>query len=494
MKKSISYVTVLAIAFFILNGCNNSSKKTGTTLSDPISSDTGYTINFSPTPPADLDTGADPKKLAEFAWEEFLALNWKSSYNKDKKRDSPDTTWNYQTEPGAYPELDVWETFAHRTELRPYNNQMLLFNTAPHYSFGDKITPGSSSVYTRFTLFNNLDEDNEIGSCNLYAHVNVFNKQYQVFYEAKVNSAEYNYILKYYPTKDRLLRATLRTQHNINTDGAYYPNGTTTCGCPIADSVICLPCGGGKTVGTIEVKAAWRQLTKLDDPTKFFTRRVIYYTKNAAGRVFYNNGTFALIALHIIHKTQNYPAFVFATFEHVDVQKDSMGYVLLNSKNQEEGNIMTPRRDPILPATAGATNYVHSKLPAKSIWQNYRLVGVQGKPSSDSTATPNFFLANYVVESDYDLNHFNGSGIDTPHNHKANLLYKGHFLSMGGCQGCHGAAQRKFGTDLSFLLDTFGKPVFRPDIGNVNNTSKLLRYINGFKLAQAQITKLKAKK
>ena len=495
MKKLIPYIAVLAIAIFIMNGCNNSAKKTGTTLSDATSSDTGYTINFSPTPPADLDTGADPKKLAEFAWEEFLALNWKSSYDKDKKRDSPDTTWNYQTEPGAYPGLDVWETFAHRTELRPYSDRMLPFDTVPHYSFGDKITSGPSAIATSFTLFNNLDENNEIGSCDMYAHVNVFQKQYQVLYEAKVNSAEYNYILANYPTKEKLLRATSKTQVNVNTDSAYYPNGTTTCGCPVADSVICLPCGGGKTTGTIEVKAAWRQLTKLDDPTKFFTRKVIYYTKNAAGKVFYNNATYALIALHIIHKTQNYPAFVFATFEHVDVQKDSMGYVLLNPKTgKEEGKIMTPMQDPILPATVGATNYVHSKLPTKSIWQNYRLVGVQGKPSSDSTATPNFFLSNYVVESDYTLNHFNGSGIGTPHDHKANLLYKGHFLSMGGCQGCHGVAQKTLGTDFSFLLDTVGKPVLSPDISNVNNAPKLLRYINALKVAQDRITKLKAKK
>jgi hypothetical protein len=488
MKKKSLHLTILLFAFFALYGCKNGVKTTGATLVD-----TGYQINFSPNPPSDLDTGADPKKLAEFAWEEFLALNWKASYSKDQKRDSPDTTWNYQSEPGAYPDLDVWETFAHRTELRPYDDQMLPFNNAPHYSFGDKITAGPSTIATSFTLFNNLDENNEIGSCDVYAHVNVFQKQYQVLYEAKVNSEEYNYILANYPTKAQLLRATTKTLNNIGLDSAYYPKGTTTCGCPVADSVICLPCGGGKTAGTIEIKAAWRRLTKLDDATKFFTRKVIYYTKNAAGQIFYNNATYALIALHIIHKTQNYPAFVFATFEHRDVQKDSMGYVLLKN-GVEYGKLMTPMQDPILPATAGATAYVHSKLPAKSIWQNYRLVGVQGKPSSDSTSTPNFFLSNYVVESDYTLNHFNGSGIGTPHNHKNNLLYKGHFLSMGGCQGCHGVAQVTLGTDFSFLLDTVGKPVLGPDIANVNAIPKLQRYINEIETSQLKVAKLKAKK
>jgi hypothetical protein len=485
IKRSTLFVSIaIAVAFFVQYGCNQGSKGTVT------ATDTNYVINFSPTPPSDLDTGADPKKLAEFAWEEFLALNWKSSYNKDQRRGTPDTTWNYNTESGAYPDLDVWETYGHRTELRPFSNKMLPFNNAPHYSFGDNIQPASPAA--SFALFNNLDENNEIGSCDMYTHVNVFKKQYQVLYEAKVNSEEYNYILNNYPTKQQLLKATSATMANIATDTAYFPGGKTTCGCPVG--VICLPCGGGKSTGTIEIKAAWRRLTNLDDSTKFFTRKVIYYTKDKAGKIFYNNATYALIALHIIHKTQNYPAFVFATFEHVDVQKDSMGYVLLNGAGIEHGKLMTPMQDPILPATAGATNYVHQKLPKKSIWQNYRLVGVQSKPSSDSTSTPNFFLSNYVVESDYTLNHFNGSGIGTPHNHLNNLLYKGKFLSMGGCQGCHGVAQKTLGTDFSFLLDTVGKPVVSPDISNVNNAPKLMRYINEIKRAHIQIAKLTAKK
>jgi len=488
MKKTSLHITILLLAFFAFYGCKNGGKSTGAVLVD-----TGYQINFSPHPPTDLDTGADPKKLAEFAWEEFLALNWKASYNKDHKRDSPDTTWNYQTEPGAYPDLDVWETFAHRTELRPYDDNMLPFDHAPHYSFGDKITAGPSTIATSFTLFNNLDENNEIGSCDMYAHVNVFQKQYQVLYEAKVDSDEYNYILANYPKKAQLLAARIKTLTNIALDSAYYPHDTTTCGCPMKDSVICLPCGGGKSPGTIEIKAAWRRLTRLDDPTKFFTRNVIYYTTRG-GQIFYNNATYALIALHIIHKTQNYPAFVFATFEHNDVQKDSMGYVLLDKMGQDSGKLTTPRQDPILPATAGATNYVHSKLPAKSIWQNYRLVGVQGKPSSDSTSTPNFFLSNYVVESDYTLNHFNGSGIGTPHDHKVNLLYTGHFYSMGGCQGCHGVAQKTFGGDFSFLLDTVGKPVLHPDTNNDHTAPKLQRFIKAIAIAQKKIDAIKAKK
>jgi hypothetical protein len=47
---------------------------------------------------------------------------------------------------------------------------------------------------------------------------------------------------------------------------------------------------------------------------------------------------------------------------------------------------------------------------------------------------------------------------------------------MGGCQGCHGVAQKVEGADLSFLLDNFEKPIRFPDQENFSNT-KLQRRI-----------------
>ncbi|MDB5008501.1 MAG: hypothetical protein JWP45_2894 [Mucilaginibacter sp.] len=485
MKKNLLPLVILCLFSLFLLKCKNAAKSNEAS----VLADTSFTINFNPFPPTDLDTCSDAKKLSEFAWEVFLALNWRSSFSLNGKRDYPDTTWSYKDTSAAYPDLDVWETFAHRTELRPYSDKMLPFNTPPHYSFGDVLKPANASA--SFTLFNNLDENNEIGSCDMYAQVNLYQKQYQVLYEAKVNSEEYNYVLNNYPTKASLLQATTNTQQNIAKYKAYYPNTSqiandnSTCDCPAAAKVICLPCGNGKNTGTMEIKAAWRRLTPKDTASKFFTRNVIYYTKAPDGSIVYNNTTYGLIALHIIHKTKNYPDFIFATFEHVDVQLDSMGYVLLDKKGNETGKLRTPTRDPIRSVTEASTNYVHNKLAHNSIWRNYRLVGVQAKPTNDSTSTAtNFFLSNYVVESDSTLSHFNGSGIGTPHNHGNNLLYHGKFYSMGGCQGCHGVAQKTLGTDFSFLLDTVGKPVKAPDIGIRNNIGKMVRFIREVQLAQ----------
>jgi hypothetical protein len=419
-----------------------------------------------------------------------MALNWKSSYDANHLRDYPDTTWSYYKDNAPFPSLNVWETYAHRTELRPWSDVMLPFDSAPHYSFGANLVAIDNAS---FSLFDNLDENNEIGSCNMYAHVDLYNTQHQVLYQAKVNRDEYNYIYNHYNDTSKLRKARETTASNINRYAAYFDGATNACDCPDSANVICLPCGGtvdnnnpnDTITGTMEIKSAWRELTPSDDSTKFFTRKVIYYVKGAgsdSNTVYYGNKTYALIGLHIIHKTRNYPAFIFATFEHIGVEKDSMGYILLNNSGADSGTLMTPYRDPIADITEASTQYVHNKLPSTSIWQNYRLVGVQAVPTNDTTSF-SFFLANYVVESDYTLDHFRGSGIGTPHDGRVNTLYKGQFYSMGGCQGCHGAAQKSLGTDFSFMLDDVGKPVQTPDISITDSSAKLKRYIKRFSLA-----------
>jgi hypothetical protein len=458
--------------------------------------DTAFSITIAARPPHDLAAGASPKQLAEFAWAEFFALNWQSAYTpQNPKRDIPDLSWSFSN-PDA--PLVVWETYAHRTELRPYSGARKPFDSQPTYTYGRKIgpAPNPSGIVTSFHLFDNLDENSEIGSCNMYGQVN--SGKPMVLYQAKVNREEYDYIAgsNRLNTQDSLTAATTRTARHIKADSAYYQpkpgQRYSTCDCP--PGVVCLPCGsarpGGRT-GTIEIKSAWRQLTPQEDASRFVTRTVLYYKPVITSKLLpngttvrdtaagYANGRFALIGLHIIHKTENYPDFVFATWEHVGVEKQHMGYQLLNGKGYPTGPLQAPfaRLHPISTVANQATAAAHRKLRAlnpKSAWLNYRLVGVQGTPTNDSTAL-NFFLANYVVESDKTLADFHGSGIGTPHDHKPNTLYQGRRLSVGGCQGCHGVAQRG-GSDFSFLLDNVGKPVFAPDI-DASQRPKLLRLI-----------------
>ncbi len=468
-NNTMSWLILICLGLF-LAACDGNQKEAIEEEVEEVSSQ--FQIDFNPLPPQDLAANASDTDLIQFAWEEFLSLNWRSSYGENGLRDNPDDSWTWSSDSSPYPDLVVWETYAHRTELRPYDDMMLPFDKPPHYSFGDPVYPADGAS---FELFNNLDENNEIGSCDVFAHVSEYGKDNMVLYQAKVNRDEYNYLYYNYNTKSKLLSATSNTLANIEAYNAYYKGATSTCNCPTDQNVICLPCGGsaipdqpGSTYqGAMEVKTAWRLLVPEDDASKFFTRNVIIYEKSNDSTYYYNK-TLALIGIHIIHKTTNYPDYIFATWEHVDVEEDDMGYVLLDNNGNEKGEIHAdyPRLHPIPDLVTQSTNEVHGQIAdmnPNSIWLNYRMVGVQGAPTDDTTSF-NFFLANYVIESDTTLADFHGSSIGNPHDGMPNILLNGTRYSMGGCKGCHGVAQTTLGTDMSFLLDTVGKPVVAPDV------------------------------
>ncbi len=347
----------------------------------------------------------------------------------------------------------------------------------------------------------------------------------------RVNKDEYEYIRQNYgkdqnvgPSQattpgapvfagGRLARAQAKVKANITKPPfAYYGSKpVSTCKCP-PDLAICLPCGvfaprnsGLATPeGTIEVKTAWRRLMPGDDATHFFTTTAIYYDLNSQGQLAYYNDTFALVGMHIIHKTQNFPDFVFATFEQVDVEQSGSNYITLDGNGVEQpptvpimrqtGQTDRMQMHPVPPVLDQVTQKVRQQLTSlnpRTVWQYYRLTGVLGasidcpvnlqeQPATTgncvqyqnattcTTLNPNYYMANFMVESDPFLNNFSGPGFGNKGlaifpNNCSNTVYKNKIYDNGGCKGCHGVAQTAFGTDLSFLLD-FGnnKPSIRP--------------------------------
>jgi hypothetical protein len=471
-------------------------------------------------------------KLAVFAWQQFLALSWQSNYNSTThSRGTPDANWDYAKQYKAGQPL-VWETYAHKSELRPYGVPLdKPFNKAPEYIFDFATTPISPMNGARFDLFNNLDEDNEIGSCDVYHGNGLPSTQPLVLYQAKVNQSEYDYIKSQFgkdqyvgPSTDKngqpilggaLSQAQAANANSIKTNKAPAANGINL---PAGDN------NGGE--GAIEIKTAFLLVTPENSAALkgFFQTQAIYYKMDDQGKYYYYNGTFALLSIHVIHKTVSYPDFIFTSFEHVSLSKMGFQYILTTPLAMEfPGSNFNPFhavppsgaltgtqfgvRQPIIrqsgntPISNGqlypipetlerVTKTVHSqlaKLNPNSVWLNYRLMGVQANITekwalhSAEGAGPNHFMANFVVESDAFLGNFFGPGFGTnpfptgeaappiPPNTKGNqngdnVLYKGKTYNMGGCKGCHGVAQTSSGTDFSFLLD-FGanKPVITPD-------------------------------
>ena len=496
-----------------------------------------------PTPliPSDLYRPAnnviDHAQAAKFAWLEFIALvSPNAQPSPSPIRGVPGGSFSSVNggSNSTYPL--VWETYHHRSELFPANAQTngvlppQPWDSTPKYVYNPQPSPSPGADYS---LYNNLDEASQIFQNNLFFPVN--GKPFEALFEAKANQLENQYVANNYPL----------------------PNPAT-----LYD-------------GAIEIKAAWRPVASIDPSQlyRYHVANVITYGGTMNNPVA-QNGQYALIALHIIHKTKNYPSFLFATFEQVD---DYVNQVT----NQPTGvyyQTLYPAPDPSvtptpLPTPAGyqagsyyvasdpngfsapgttptATSFTATTNPTRVfdvnnplawpngqqytapngkgfypvplvstagqqikvtlpptgnaevanvnqqvrslisslglgnnfVWQYYQLTGVQAIPTSDET-TKDYYLANIVVESSQaGIQLFRGGlspnpGFEPVPNirNKLNLndTASGNKYSMGGCMGCHGAAQGE-GGDFSFLLST-GQAGFNVDTVQDNTLEEAIR-------------------
>jgi hypothetical protein len=441
-------------------------------------------------------SGASIQDLAIFAWREFVALNWvamdpattgirgRPNVNADFLNIKADTDGNFP--------LLVWQTYRHKNELFPADGQTdpNFDSSVPTYKYKGQPSQAGSAT---FNLFNNLDDTSEIGLCTMFAHNTI-----RVAYEAKVNRAIFDYAnnpinnnsnnkLTYcddlgncppktvpptVPPPDTGLTARRTNTVGLNGENLAKYGGICKIDPSISSSIILLPCGdaavaGDAGEGAIEIKAAWRQLT--DDEMKkgrFFTQNVIIYKGKQYGGQTYNNAVYGLVALHIIHKTKSFPAFVFASWEQID-----------NYDDQNTQNLVFINTGTQLPVTVTRAHPIHSQIPpvndavraafmAKdptTIWRYYKLIGVQATPVNGpplATAPMDdlsyYYLANIVVETNHTLQNFFGKvdsmGNPAPFQNVYLNGASGSPFQMGGCQGCHGTQGQSIGGDMSRLI------------------------------------------
>jgi hypothetical protein len=261
--------------------------------------------NSNPLIPADIYRNASVSHadLAAFAWLEFISAVAPVAAGE---RGVPGGSFAASggAQGGSQVPLLVWESYQHRTELLPCS-----------VSGGKALPPqtwGASPTYVTTVLssnpqecstiavsgtsslpFNNLDEATQIAQNILFYPATPGSPQpagdAQVLFEAKVNQVESDWVNQNY-------------QSLIPKYGPFHFSPAIT-----------LP------FGTVEVKAAWRPLSSIpqDQKNRYHTATVITYS-GSDEKPTPELQTYALIALHLIHKTPNYPAFIFATFEQVD--------------------------------------------------------------------------------------------------------------------------------------------------------------------------------
>ncbi|WP_051953465.1 hypothetical protein [Methylocapsa aurea] len=288
---------------------------------------------IAPTVPADVPGGAqnaDIATAAAFAWREFFALNWPALRGV---RETPDTKLPFgQNAVAGGPPL-VWETMRHKVEIFParepdnisarfpapqgFNARLPSFgyDAPPAYFYvpaevgsvdgSVAACPGQTPVAQ--PAFVNLDETTQIGLDQMYAGVLPANAPgpnsapQLIRFMAKGNRAQYIYVLQrdywYHSPSLALAEQNFKTAVASNR--------------PPVQPVVFFP------HGTIEVKSAWRPLAPGEDASRYHTTTVRFYETNN-NLPCYFEAQWALLALHIIHKTPTAPAFVFATFEQAD--------------------------------------------------------------------------------------------------------------------------------------------------------------------------------
>ena len=304
----------------------------------------GQTITIDPNIPAELNPGGGGPEMATFeqaamfAWQEFIALNWPAAPNQ---RGVADTTKKLG-DPGTL----VWETYRGKVEIFPgtaigakigYQYPFSSYDLPPKYIYQPKNTgtadgtvpvcPGGKAAATPPWI--NLDETTQIGLDEMFAGVSTVGEfpDQQILFLAKANRVEFDYVTKtnkwFGDKTSAFYPPVTATATYVKTNKKSPPPGDT--------NLVSFPSG------TIELKSAWRRLSNSEDASRFHTAPVRFYKTDPSTKLpCYVDETWAMLALHINHKTPGAPYFIYATFEQAD-------------------NILTPTGQPVENADGSLT-------------------------------------------------------------------------------------------------------------------------------------------
>ena len=312
-----------------------------------------------PQLPADLASGLSHTDYATFAWRSFIALNNTANTPLPANRGvgNPGSSFADSGTASQSSSPLLWQTFAHRTELfpgdkkqkNPVGGPTRPFASDPQYSYIEFPNGAPKAPGATYDYYNNLDEATQIGQNAIFFPVNppqaamtganyAPSKDSQILFEAKANPVIYEYAknLSSYP------------DHIVLPDGA------------------------------LEVKAAWRKLADIPplQRARYHTATVVTYQGNDDAPVAHNE-EYALVALHIIHKTPNYPTFIFATFEQQDA-------LTLPDSNSPTGLYYIANYNKITyPANEDKVAYPPSAKPPVATFSDGKTIHTVTLPKSD---------------------------------------------------------------------------------------------------------------
>lgn len=387
----------------------------------------------------------------EFSWQSFIALNWPADASGNPTGSFNSNPYNQR----------VWESSLYPNPATVFSSQGVTILTALKNGSGT-----GAKVLFLTTKFNPAAFSGSEGVQQADGKALIDQNGNFTLYEERMNPVEYGYIQT----------NSLTTKKGITTYGSQHGNALT------------LPASSLTTrdsVGSMEIKAAWRILIPgVDDTSRYYTRNATIIVPKGSSSdtaTFTFQAKVGLVGMHIAHKVTPFQnSQIWSTFEHVDNCPDSIDVVNNKVPNKKYSYyspacngcpyntaINTPAdfnyiwqpgvpygslymnkvdnklygtqviRDSSLYVTTVAAN---TKFQAKlqgTVWANYKLVGTQWQ--FGATDAPPFTPTP-----------------PAPH-HLANTTMETFIQGTSSCIDCHKAAKIKYQdtittTDFSFLF------------------------------------------
>lgn len=256
-------------------------------------------VNFSNQVPGDLNN-FNQSAADCFAWQEFIALNWPTNptHGFGDPNDLSTVQWEtYMPREVLFPANGgapaAWGTLVSDQYAQKFKSQKLIMNKMKTklLTFTSKFSSSDTLSDMGFGQAAPFNSPNWLGAQN----------GKNVWYEIMLNKDYYDYVVKngFY---------NAQTQHDSIIAGTpiNFPTG-------MVDS-------NGKTIktGAIELKAAWMEVDTNSSPLKWKRYKLSLATVMDPITGALRTTTVALVGLHILHKTQHQPTWVWATFEQID--------------------------------------------------------------------------------------------------------------------------------------------------------------------------------
>lgn len=453
--------------------------------------------------PTDLVADANSTQLANYAWRLFIASmqNTTATLQNGSARGTGSSSTDFidSGKANAFSSPLVFESLYHRTEAFPYYASASQKPPPPigqvptYYTYYENASEDKVAFTVTGQQYVNLDETNQIGQNFLY-YQNSNDPDFPVLFMAKVNAAETNYVWDktapsatdsfQFPNNVLEVKSAWRRVQDIKNSNpadyhqaqaTYYVTNTQGVPHPVTETFALI------AIHIIQKTANYQQFIfstfehndattrdgggAITDPAYKTTYDQLAYDPNVRGVTATATGAYDVNAAGLpsssnTQTTYNLPMAGPISTGFTTVVQPKTITAEVNDVNNSVASLVTG-------------------LDSGSIWANYRLKGVQAILTNDQT-NADYYLANIVVESSQpgiqlftgtlvnggvpvdglltNNRSVDGSYSDSgPYANVSTGVTEGNPVppakyTIGGCQGCHGAAEQ-LGRDFSFLAN-----------------------------------------